>query len=72
MKTRVRVVLDIDVDTSNWELAYGVGAQDDLARDVTTYVAETIRNSAAGEEGAIVNVRVTAAQQPAGVDAQGE
>lgn len=54
---RIRVVLAVDVDPEAWREVYGLEAPD-LADDVRSYVAQTMRDSGAADEKAITWVGV--------------
>lgn len=56
---RVRVSLSVEVDRDEWERQYGVDAHmvAVIRDDVRRYVVGAVRDSAAADSGAIVEVR---------------
>ena len=56
---KVRITLTIDVDREAWSDIYGNGdAATEVREDVRSYVLEQIHQSAAADEGGIVNARI--------------
>lgn len=61
---KVRIVLDVEVNSADWELAYGVPKAEQPA-DVKRYVVNTLLNSAASQEGGITTVKLMNQPAPA-------
>jgi hypothetical protein len=57
-KQKVRLMLDLLIDTDAWYAAYGIDPLFDDAQDVRAYVAAHMQNSAAWDEGGIVSAAV--------------
>lgn len=60
MSDRIRVALDIEVDRKVWAEIYLADNTDDakLASDVEDYVSNMVKQSAAAQDGAILNVEL--------------
>jgi hypothetical protein len=54
---KVRVTLTVEVDPAAWQLAYGTETED-LREDVRNYIAGSVEESAAAQEGGITKVDV--------------
>jgi hypothetical protein len=57
-KQKMRLTLDLVIDTDNWYTMYGVDPLADNAQDVATYAVSLLRGSAAWDGAGIVSVEV--------------
>ncbi len=56
---RIRIPLSVEVDPSAWTAEYGDQGARDIRESVKSYIQTAIQQSAAGEAGAIKEVKIT-------------